>query len=139
VSAPAPHGGGCLCGRIRYEARGEPDHVVHCYCSMCRRQSGTALQTFARFARAEVHFEGDEPARYRSSERVVRCFCRECGSSLSFAYDHEPAHLWLMAGSFDHPERLMPTAHFLAEDRVPWIPLDPALPGFVPAPGHRPR
>jgi hypothetical protein len=106
---------------------------------MCRRQSGAPLQTFVRFARADVRFAGEEPACYRSSERVVRGFCRECGSSLSFAYDHEPTHLWLTAGSLDHPERIVPTAHFLAEDRVPWIPLDPALPGFVPAPDPRRR
>jgi hypothetical protein len=138
VSADDLHDGGCLCGRVRFEARGRPDHVVHCYCSMCRRQSGAALQTFARFARAAVRFVGEEPVGYRSSERVMRGFCRECGSSLTFAYDHDPAHLWLTAGSLDHPERVAPTGHFLAEDRVPWIPLDPALPGFVRLPPHRP-
>ncbi|RYD89156.1 MAG: aldehyde-activating protein, partial [Sphingomonadales bacterium] len=33
--------GGCLCGAVRYEAAGEPIVSGHCYCSDCRKASGS--------------------------------------------------------------------------------------------------
>jgi hypothetical protein len=88
---------------------------------MCRRHGGTGLQTFARFARGAIDFEGVEPSAYRSSTWAQRSFCPHCGSSLLFEYDDEPDHLWVMAGSLDQPEQISPTCHFMAEDRVYWV------------------
>ena len=34
------HGGGCLCGAVRYEIRGPLRGVIACHCSQCRRTSG---------------------------------------------------------------------------------------------------
>lgn len=112
--------GSCLCDAIRFEARGEPDHVVHCHCGMCRRWSGAAFVTFARFPRSSVRFERGEPTAYRSSARVVRGHCAACGGSLTFAYDNEPGHVWLTAGSFDRAGELKPTGEFMAEERLGW-------------------
>ncbi len=112
--------GGCLCGAIRFEARGEPDRVVHCYCGMCRRWSGAAFVTFARFPRASVCFVEGEVTPHRSSARVVRGHCAACGGALTFAYDNEPECVWLTAGSLDRAGELEPTGEFMAEERVAW-------------------
>jgi hypothetical protein len=96
---------------------------------MCRRQSGAALLTFARFPRAAVRFVSGEPAGHRSSARVERGFCARCGSPLTFAYADEPDVVWLTVGTLDHPERVRPTRHFMAEVRVPWVALAPRAPG----------
>ncbi len=34
------HTGGCLCGGVRYQVRGELRGVIACHCSQCRRTSG---------------------------------------------------------------------------------------------------
>jgi hypothetical protein len=73
---------------------------------MCRRQSGAAFLTFARYLRRDVRFIGRMPTEYRSSSRVLRGFCVQCGSSLSFAYDFEPEQMFLTVGTFDLPETL---------------------------------
>lgn len=32
--------GGCLCGKVRYQAAGEPVHAIQCFCRDCQHMSG---------------------------------------------------------------------------------------------------
>jgi len=121
--------GGCLCGRIRYVVQGDPGPMVHCYCSMCRRNGGTGLQTFVRFERRTLRPLGDHFSWYRSSARAARAFCPECGSSLAMAYQREPDHVWITAGTLDEADDLAPNRHCRAQDRVPWISSTLDVPG----------
>ena len=41
--------GGCLCGAVRYETRGESFSVAHCHCHSCRKHNGGPLVTLAGF------------------------------------------------------------------------------------------
>jgi hypothetical protein len=40
---PAPYGGGCQCGAVRYVLTAEPIRTVACHCKECQRQSGSAF------------------------------------------------------------------------------------------------
>lgn len=76
--------GSCLCGKVRYELRGQAQFINHCHCSMCRKTHGTA---FGSFLHADGHaFAWTEGAlevrRYESSPGTFRSFCRNCGSGL---------------------------------------------------------
>ncbi len=119
--------GGCLCGDITFTVHGESTGVTHCYCSMCRRHSGTGLQTFVSVWTDELIWTG-RPKLYRSSDFATRGFCAQCGSSLLLDYDNQPGRVWLTAGAFDEPDQLVPTLHWCLSDRVPWIPYDKSLP-----------
>ena len=56
---PISYTGGCTCGAIRYEARGEPVAQLHCQCRHCRSRSGTGHSSFIVFAGEDaVSFEG---------------------------------------------------------------------------------
>lgn len=35
--------GGCLCGAIRYEAKGTPVNSNYCHCASCRKHAGALL------------------------------------------------------------------------------------------------
>ena len=37
--------GTCLCGEISVEILGSIDDIIHCHCSLCRKNSGTAYAT----------------------------------------------------------------------------------------------
>lgn len=37
--------GSCLCGAINVELKGSIDSIIHCHCSLCRKNSGTAYAT----------------------------------------------------------------------------------------------
>ncbi len=118
--------GGCLCGAVRYRARGKLLGVNNCYCGMCRRNSGAGFMTFVGFAKADVAFTGEPPTPYRSSEQGARCFCRHCGSPVSYLYT-ETAEIWLTAGSLDEPDAVSPTENSYLEDKVRWVHADESL------------
>ena len=125
--------GGCLCGAVRFEVRGEPQKVIHCHCTMCRKHSGAAFLTYALFDASDVHFTGSEPVAYHSSEQGRRTHCGTCGSPVSFVYANEPHALYLAAGAFDDAASLVPTEHWFIGSRLPWTHLDDGLPQFAQA------
>ena len=69
--------GGCMCGAVRFEARGEPIAIGHCHCESCRRHTGTPVVTYVGFLERNVTFQGEERRRYKSSPGVVRAFLRQ--------------------------------------------------------------
>ena len=74
------------------------------------------------------------PAAYRASERAIRQFCAECGSTLFWRPDGG-AELDVFLGSFDQPSRLpKPEYAIWAAHRVEWLPELPGVPTFA---GHR--
>lgn len=49
---------------------------------------------------------------------MQRGFCRDCGTPLTFAYDHSK-HIAVSIGSLDHPERVTPEQQYGIEARLP--------------------
>ena len=116
------HSGGCLCGDVRYEIRGEPVYVFHCHCSMCRRAGGAAFQTWAGFGADALTVTQGEAETYNSSSFANRKFCGRCGGQLFYEYTTEQTPpVWITLGSLDRPERLTPQRHIFVADRVPWL------------------
>ncbi|MDI4650702.1 MULTISPECIES: GFA family protein [Pseudoalteromonas] len=37
--------GSCLCGKVKVTIAGGIDSIIHCHCSLCRKNSGTAYAT----------------------------------------------------------------------------------------------
>ena len=59
--------GGCLCGAVRFEARGAPLWVAHCHCTSCRRTTASAFTTYAGYRPGDVVFTSGRPKKHRSS------------------------------------------------------------------------
>ncbi|MDB5692923.1 MAG: glutathione-dependent formaldehyde-activating [Alphaproteobacteria bacterium] len=105
--------GGCQCRRIRYTASVESDDAYLCHCRMCQRATGGVSIAFKNVKKADVAWEA-EPDWYVSSPIARRPYCRDCGTSLGFAYP-ESENMDLTIGSFDDPSRFVPMRHFGAE------------------------
>jgi hypothetical protein len=105
--------GGCMCGRIRYAAEIENDDAYLCHCRMCQRATGGVSIAFRNVKKADVRWER-EPDWYVSSPIAHRPYCRECGTSLGFAFP-DSENMDLTIGSFDDPSRFRPKHHFGAE------------------------
>lgn len=125
--ANAPLTGGCLCGRVRYEAT--PDHRdgYYCHCRMCQLAFGNVRAAYINLRKAEVRWL-QAPAYYASSKIARRGFCAQCGTPLSFEFlDSESMDL--SVGSLDDPSVLKPVSHWAVESRVANWHADDGLPG----------
>ena len=124
--------GACLCGAVRYEARGTPAGVNHCHCVQCQRASGAAMITWATWPRASVRVLRGEAAEFESSPGVKRSFCARCGSTLFWRrVAQRPEELDIAAGTIDQADALAPLDHIFVKSRRRWMPLCDGLPAYA--------
>ncbi len=123
--------GGCLCGAIRYEVKGEPDDACVCHCTNCQRWSGSAFIAGAGFRNDTVVWNTD-PAFFALSDKCERSFCPKCGSSLAFHYSG--GQVWVTLGTLDDPEQLKPQYHQFTERELSWACMSDDLPRHEQAP-----
>lgn len=105
--------GGCLCGKVRFVASGQPYRVGICHCLDCRKHHGALFQATAVFPEDAVQIAGETRA-FRG-----RAFCPECGSSV-FAGTGDEVEVSL--GALDAPDQLMPTYESWTVRREAWLP-----------------
>ncbi|MDE0941073.1 MAG: GFA family protein [Alphaproteobacteria bacterium] len=100
------HTGKCHCGRVRYEITGPVRQVVECHCESCRRLTGSVWHAIGtRLTDVSIDDAQDSLSWYRSSEKVERGFCSNCGSTMFFRRDGGDT-LTITAGSLDQPTGL---------------------------------
>jgi hypothetical protein len=105
--------GGCACGRVRYTVAIENDEAYLCHCRMCQRATGGVSIAFKNVKKADLAW-AHEPDWFQSSPIAQRPYCRECGTSLGFAFP-DGDKIDLTVGSFDDPSRFRPNSHFGVE------------------------
>ncbi len=112
--------GGCLCGAVRYEARGEPINVRLCHCRLCQKATGQAFFARALFPRDQVRIEG-ETTGFQSSEDLERRFCPRCGTGLFAQRASTPERISITLASLDDPDALKPEAQIWTSRRIGWV------------------
>ena len=105
--------GGCLCGSVRLVATGRPDRVGLCHCLDCRKHHGALFYAAAIFPAEAVAVDGE------TRSYAGRHFCPACGSSV-FARTGDEIEVHL--GTFDAPDRLVPTYENWTVRREAWLP-----------------
>lgn len=124
--------GGCLCGAIRYEARGAPYHRTVCHCSICRRSAGAPMVAWFSVKPADFAFTKGQPSTYRSSAKAQRSCCPLCGTQLTFKVDALD-EIDVTVCSLDQPEAVPPQDHTFAGSQLGWVHLDDGLPRHTQA------
>lgn len=112
--------GGCLCGRVRFRARGEPVRVTNCHCRMCQKATGAAYATWAEYPEDHVSFSGPPMETYRSSPHADRTFCPNCGAALTYEHD-ETGTIDIAVALFDEPDDLQPADEIWTASRRAWV------------------
>jgi hypothetical protein len=82
------HGGGCHCGRVRYEVTTDLAQVLDCNCSICMKRG--ALWTFVPEPQFKLLKGEDALADYQfGSKTIHHLFCTACGVG-SFSHGKAP-------------------------------------------------
>lgn len=105
--------GGCLCGAVRLEARGDPLRVGVCHCLDCRKHHGSLFYAAAIFPEGAVTITGE------LGDYEGRCFCPRCGSTVVGRSDGE---IEVTLGTLDRPSVFTPTYELWCDRRENWLP-----------------
>ena len=95
--------------------------VIYCHCRDCRKSSGAPVSLFAGYGSERVETEQGTPKVYESSPGVLRSFCGDCGTPLSYEDERLPGEVYVMVGVFDEPEPFEPEAHDWVSQKPEWF------------------
>jgi hypothetical protein len=123
----APYTGGCQCGAIRFSATslGRPSI---CHCRMCQKAFGNMVAPLVT-----VHgltWTRGAPKHFQSSNKVRRGFCDNCGTPLTYEYEHG---LEVAIAAFDRPAEIAPVIQHAVASQLPWFEGLARLPTRTPA------
>lgn len=122
--------GRCLCGAVRFGAKGPPLFSAHCHCEWCRRAHAAAFVTWLGL-RAESFSiaSGEDVLRwFGSSPQSRRGFCSSCGTTMFFASTLAPGEMHVALACVDQAEDHPPKAHVFWEAHVSWSSVADDLP-----------
>ena len=103
------HKGGCLCGTVRYQTKGNPNYVGLCHCRYCQLRTGSALGISVYFDKdlmsiteGEVLLKAHKFQTESGGDFEIR-FCSNCGTSLFWHLTARRGLVGVGGGTFDPP------------------------------------
>lgn len=112
------HTGGCQCGAVRYRVTGALTDSSICHCRMCQKAFGAYYAPLVSTRGADLVWTRGAPKTFRSSNYVLRGFCGDCGTPLTY---EAPDGIAISAGSFDDPAALPPVVQFGVEGKIGFV------------------
>lgn len=130
--------GSCLCGAIKIELSGSIEDIIHCHCSLCRKNSGTAYATngFISASKFNVIDPQGKLGTYEFKLGKNRHFCTVCASPIFSSNADNPSKLRIRLGIIDSDITERPLSHNFVSSKANWDNLDADIPrynGFEPA------
>lgn len=125
--------GGCQCGAVRFTLEGALGDASICHCRMCQKAFGNLFAPLVSVGSARLQWTKAEPTRFQSSSHVMRGFCPNCGTPLTY---EAPDGVALAIGAFDDPSVLRPVVQYGTEGKLPYTDDLPKLPGRPTADDH---
>ncbi|RYF43370.1 MAG: GFA family protein [Comamonadaceae bacterium] len=119
--------GGCQCGAVRYEVRGEATHETLCHCTFCRRVSGAPVVAWFSVPPEAFRVTQGALKSFRSSADAIRRFCGDCGTPVTYQRDGFN-EVDVTTCSLDDPEAVPPRDHTFVRSALRWAPVEDGLP-----------
>ena len=127
--------GSCLCGKVKYELRGEPRVLYYCHCGTCRKATGSSFATnLIALAEDFVLVAGrDQLSAFESSPDKHRYFCSACGSPIYSQAKRTQKIVSVRCGTLDSDPILRPSIHAYVASKAPWVRICDDLPQALEA------
>jgi hypothetical protein len=124
--------GKCLCGEVTIRINGRISDIIHCHCSLCRKNSGTAYATngFVNKADFEIISGSECLTIFAFKPGSNRHFCTKCGSPVFSSNEQDPSRLRIRLGILDSEITERPIAHNFVTSKASWDNLGAQLPRY---------
>lgn len=124
--------GKCLCGAVEIEIAGKVSDIIHCHCSLCRKNSGTAYATngFIDTDSFSVIKGEQNLSTFSFKPGRNRHFCKTCGSPVYSSNADDPSRLRLRLGILDSDITERPISHNFVSSKANWEEIDADLPKY---------
>ena len=87
---------------------------------MCQKAAGNFFAALVGVPLTEFSWTRGDPAEFRSSQKVGRGFCRDCGTPLYYRHE-DSRHISMSIGAFDDPASVPLAFQLGMEARLPQI------------------
>lgn len=124
--------GSCLCGAIQVEISGAISDIIHCHCSLCRKNSGTAYATngFINSSEFKLIDAENKIGFFEFKPGKKRHFCTVCASPIYSSNADNPSKLRIRLGLLDSDISERPLSHNFVASKANWDELDADLPRY---------
>ena len=116
--------GGCLCGAIRYEVRGDPVRAANCHCDDCRRATGASFATNVFVREDDLVILKGTPKRFQhkadSGNTMTKEFCPDCGSQLFGSGSGSTGVKHVKVGTIDDASGIRPVMDVFVSKKLPF-------------------
>ncbi|WP_170607324.1 GFA family protein [Ruegeria arenilitoris] len=119
--------GRCFCGSLTWQSVNEMLWSAICHCEDCRRAASSDYVSWFGVLRSGLTWSGPR-SFFKSSPKVMRSFCSECGAPASFETEVFPEEVHLYAATLEDTNLYKPTAHIFWSERLPWVQVSDDLP-----------
>ena len=126
------YSGKCLCGNVEIKIDGKITDIIHCHCSLCRKNSGTAFATngFVNAEDFEVVAGRESLSSFSFKPGRYRHFCAKCGSPVYSSNEDDPSRVRVRLGIIDSDITERPISHNFVTSKANWEDLDAKLPRY---------
>jgi hypothetical protein len=111
--------GGCQCGAVRFRVGGELGEASICHCRMCQKATGGLFGPYVGVPAGALVWTRGEPRRFQSSNKVMRGFCGDCGTPLTYEYGDK--EVGLAIGALDRPAQAPPSVQLASQAELPYV------------------
>ena len=127
--------GECLCGCVQYKVPDAFEYALNCYCSQCRRATGSAFKPMAgiRRSRPSLTRGHDSAATYGDVAANHDIHCGRCGSLLySVVRGGEYVHVTM--GTLTGGTSIRLSMHIFTGSKAHWHVITDDLPQYAELP-----
>ena len=124
--------GKCLCGEVTVKITGAISDIIHCHCSLCRKNSCTAFATngFINATDFEIISGKNSLSTFSFKPGRNRHFCSQCGSPVFSSNEQDPARYRIRLGILDSDIVERPISHNFVSSKANWEDLDAQMPRY---------